>query len=91
MAYQKLQPGRAAEVTPNDDVNIINPADGLPTKEGCVLYIGTASSENKLRVLTAGGDDVVFHNVLQGTFLPVQVLRVFSTNTIGIAKTLALW
>lgn len=91
MAYQKLQPGRAAEVTPNDDVNIINPADGLPTKEGCVLYIGTATALNKIRVLTAGGDDVTFFNVIQGTFLPIQVLRVFEDNTDGVSDILALW
>lgn len=87
MAYQKLQPGRAARVTPNDDVNIINPADGLPTKEGCVLYIGKPGN---VRVLTVGGDDVTFVNVLQGTFLPVQVLRVFLSDTTA-DEILALW
>jgi hypothetical protein len=92
MAYQKLQPGRAANVTPNDDVNIINPADGLPTKEGCVLYIGSAEQGgNKLRVLTVGGDDVTFYNVIQGTFLPIQVLRVFESDTTDVDKILALW
>lgn len=92
MAYQKLQPGRAKDVDPNDDVNIINPADGLPTKEGCVLYIGVAEpGSNSLRVLTVGGDDVTFTNVIQGTFLPVQVLRVFSTDSFGVGKILALW
>lgn len=92
MAYQKLQPGRASNVEPNDDTNIINPADGLPTKEGCVLYIGVAEpGSNLLRVLTAGGDDVTFFNVIQGTFLPVQVLKVFSSDTAGVDKILALW
>ena len=87
MAYQKLQPGRAAEVFPDDDLNIKNPADDLPTREGCVLYVGKTGH---VRVLTVGGDVVVFNNVLQGTFIPVQVLRVFETDTTA-ENIIALW
>lgn len=56
-------------------------------KEGCVLYIGTGGS---LRVLTVAGQDVLFTGVLGGTFLPVQVLKVFSTNTTA-SNLVALW
>jgi hypothetical protein len=56
-------------------------------KEGCVLYIGTGGN---LRVLTASGQDVTFTNVLGGTFLPVQILKVFSTNTTA-SGFVALW
>lgn len=56
-------------------------------KEGCVLYIGTGGN---LRVLTAGGQDVTFTNLLGGTFLPVQVLKVFSTSSTA-ANIIALW
>lgn len=56
-------------------------------KEGCVLYIGTGGN---LRVLTAGGQDVIFTNLLGGTFLPVQVLKVFSTSSTA-ANIIALW
>lgn len=56
-------------------------------KEGCVLYIGTGGN---LRVLTAGGQDVTFSNVLGGTFFPVQVLKVFLTGT-SAANIVALW
>ena len=55
--------------------------------EGCVLYIGTGGN---LHVLTHGGDDVVFTNVLGGTFLPVQILKVFSTGT-AASGIVALW
>jgi hypothetical protein len=55
--------------------------------EGCVLYIGTSGN---IRVLTHGGDDVVFANVLGGTFLPVQILKVFATNTTA-SNIIALW
>ena len=55
--------------------------------EGCVLYIGISGN---IRVLTHGGDDVVFANVLGGTFLPVQILKVFATNTTA-SNIIALW
>ena len=57
------------------------------TKEACVLYIGTGGN---LRVLTASGQDVVFANTVGGTFLPVQVLKVFSTGT-AASDLVALW
>lgn len=57
------------------------------TKEACVLYIGTGGN---LRVLTASEQDVTFANVLGGTFLPVQVLKVFRTNT-SASDFVALW
>lgn len=56
-------------------------------KEACVLYVGTGGN---LRVITAAGQDVVFSNVLGGTFFPVQVLKVFSTSTTA-SNIVALW
>jgi hypothetical protein len=56
-------------------------------KEACVLYVGTGGN---LRVLTASGQDVTFANVLGGTFLPVQVLKVFRTST-SASDFVALW
>ena len=54
---------------------------------GCVLYVGTGGD---LRVLTAGGDDVVFTGFPDGGFLPVNVVRVFLTNTTA-SNIVALW
>ncbi len=85
MAYQKLQPARAAAVTKSDTVNIPNPGNGQV--EGCVLYVGTGGT---LRVLTAGGDDVTLLNVANGTFIPLQVIRVFATTTTA-NNIVALW
>jgi|DEB19_MinimDraft_3_1074340.scaffolds.fasta_scaffold00994_11 hypothetical protein len=86
MAYQKLQQGRAAEVTP-DDINKI-PYIGYPSETWpCVLYIGVTGD---VRVLTAGGDDVIFYNVQGGTVLPIQVIQVFTTNTTAL-RIVALW
>lgn len=88
MAYQKLQAERAALVTPSNTVDIpYVGGDGTTPSWPCVLYIGGAGN---IRVLTAGGDDVVFIGVLAGTFLPIQVVRVFSTNTTA-TNIVALW
>jgi hypothetical protein len=88
MAYQKLQVQRAAVVTPRDTVNIpYVGGDGTTPSWPCVLYIGGSGN---IRVQTEGGDDVVFTGVLAGTFLPVNVVRVFATNTTA-TNIVALW
>jgi hypothetical protein len=53
---------------------------------GCVLYIGTGGD---VTVTTAGGDIVTFVAVQNGSFLPVQVLKVWDSGT--SADILALW
>ena len=60
------------------------------TNTGCVLYIGTAGTGGIVRVLTSSGADLTFNNVSDGTFLPVQVKRVFNTDTTA-SDILALW
>ena len=62
-------PGDAAVVTPSDTNNFREPS---------VIWVGTAGN---VRVLTAQGSDVLFSAVPGGTVLPVQVIRVWSTNT----------
>jgi hypothetical protein len=88
MAYVKLQALRGAAVTPSDTVNIpsVSTEDGSGNN-GCVLYVGGTGN---LRVLTAGGDTVTFSNVQAGTFIPVQVLRVYATSTTA-TNIVALW
>lgn len=85
MAYQKLQVGRAASVTPSDTANIPSVSGG--TNNGCVLYVGGAGN---LKVETVGGDEVTFTGISTGAFLPVQVVKVFSTGT-SATNILALW
>jgi hypothetical protein len=88
MAYQKLQAGRAAAVSPSNTANIPNVAteDGSGNN-GCVLYVGT---KGNLKVMTVGGDEVTFINVQDGSFIPVNVLKVFSTGTTA-SNIIALW
>ena len=85
MAYQKLQVGRAASVTPSDTANIPSVSGG--TNNGCVLYVGSAGN---LRVQTVGGDDVTFNNINTGAFTPVQIVKVYATGTTA-SNILALW
>ena len=85
MAYQKLQAGRAAAVTPSDTARIADVAGGV--NNGCVLYVGGAGN---IKVETVGGDEVTFVGINTGTFLPVQVVKVFATGT-SATNILALW
>lgn len=55
--------------------------------QGCVLYVGTGGT---LKVLTSGNDIVTFVNIQDGIFLPVNVLKVFSTGTSAL-NIIALW
>ena len=54
---------------------------------GAVLYVGSAGN---VRVLTAGNDDVTFAGVQDGSFIPVNCIKVFQTNTTA-NNILALW
>lgn len=85
MSYQKLQANRAVSVTPSNTVNISEGTEA--PKSGSVLYIGTGGD---LKVLTVGNDEITFTNIQDGSFLPVQVLRVFATGTTA-SNIIALW
>lgn len=85
MANQKLQAQRGAAVTPSNTENIPSISGG--TNNGAVLYVGQAGN---LRVLTSGGDDITLVGVNTGAFIPIQVVRVFSTGT-SAAQIIALW
>lgn len=52
----------------------------------CVLYIGTGGD---VSVRTASGDNVVFRNIISGSFLPVNVIRVFDDST--ASDFVAIW
>jgi hypothetical protein len=54
---------------------------------GCVLYVGNTGN---LHVLTSSGADLTFVGIPAGSFVPVQVKRVFSTDTTA-TDILALW
>ena len=60
---------------------------GEASTEGAVLYVGGAGD---LKVKTASGDEVTFVGILAGSFVPVQVIRVFATGTTA-TNIVALW
>lgn len=62
------------------------PQTGLGN-QGAVLYIGTGGV---LKVTTSGNDDVSFANIQDGTFFPINVVKVFYTET-TCANIIALW
>lgn len=88
MAYQKLQGRSAAAVTPSDTTNIpsVSTENGSGNN-GCVLYVGGGGN---LKVLTVGNDEVTFVNIQDGSFFPIQVLRVYATGTTA-TNILAIW
>jgi hypothetical protein len=82
----KLQAGRAAAVTPSNTVDIPS-INGGTSNNGCVLYVGGAGD---LKVDTIGGDAVTFVAVPAGSFVPVNVTRVYATGT-SATSIVALW
>ena len=60
------------------------------SEEPAVLYIGDVTAGASLKVRSAGGDDATFVNVVEGTFLPVQVKRIYATGTTA-SKIIALF
>ena len=101
--YAQSSTPRVATVTAIDSATVLSVSSTIPIstaytiysqannpQNGCVLYCG---GEGTIKVLTAGGDTVEFVGVPAGLFIPVQVLRVFSTVTTGTIATniVALW
>jgi len=58
---------------------------------GCVLYVGGGiDGVGDLDIITSSGSEVVLKNVLQGSFVPVQVKRVKAELTTA-TDILAFW
>lgn len=55
------------------------------------LYVGTVGANAELKVRTAGGDDIVLDNLVQGTTIPLQVVRVYNTGTANVSNIVALF
>lgn len=92
MAYLKLQVSKGIAVTPSDTLLIeqdaaFAPAANKEINSGCILYVGGSGN---IKVKTASGNDLTFTGLNAGTFVPVQVVQVFSTGTTA-TNILALW
>jgi hypothetical protein len=51
------------------------------------MIMSCDSRSGDIRVLTEGGDDVIFYNFPTNKVLPVKVVRVFSTDTTALYKS----
>lgn len=78
-------------------VNNINMTAGIVynilqgSTEPATLYVGTVGANATLKVRTAGGDDIVLDNLVQGTTIPLQVVRVYNTGTANVSNIVALF
>ena len=54
--------------------------------QGCVLYVGVGGN---IKVTTSGNDILTFVNVQDGTFFPINVIKVWSETT--ATNIIALW
>jgi hypothetical protein len=79
MAYLE-QAYNAEVITPDDNNNITLSGGNIlnGTTTGACLYIGTGGN---LTVTMLGGQTVTFTNIIDGTFMPIQVLKVWATGT----------
>ena len=57
--------------------------------EPAIIYVGTQGGGQAIKVTTAGGDEITFTDPIQGSFLPVQCVRVWSSST--ATNIIALW
>jgi hypothetical protein len=79
MAY--LEQAFNAEVVTPDDNNDLTLGGGAireGSNNGACLYIGTGGN---IKVTMLGGQVVVFRNVVDGTFMPIQVRKVWADTT----------
>jgi hypothetical protein len=58
-----------------------------PETNGCALYVGVAGD---VKVKMSSGKDVIFTAVPAGSFMPVNVLKVYATDTTA-TDIVALW
>lgn len=80
MPVYQLQAYNFEEITPNDNANIS--IGGIPISDsiesGVCLYVGVGGD---IKVTSIGGQIATFQNVASGSFLPIQVKRLWQTGT----------
>jgi hypothetical protein len=79
MPVNTLQGFNAENITPNDSENITisgSTIDGLDN--GVCPYIGTTGN---IKVTMVSGQIVTFVNVQGGTFMPIQIKKLWATDT----------
>jgi hypothetical protein len=88
MASFTLQAFNAQAVTPSDSQDLLlsgSPIEGV--ENGALLYVGTGGG---LTITTLGGQQVTLANVPDGSYVPIQVRKVWATGT-SASNILALF
>jgi len=69
----------AQAVTPSDTTDLsLSGGNFDNTASGALPFIGTAGN---IKVTMLGGQTVTFLNIPDGTFMPIQVVRIWATGT----------
>jgi len=74
-----LQAFNAQPVTPSDSQDLVLGGGAITgIGNGALLYIGTGGT---LTITTVGGQTVTMINIPNGSYVPIQVQKVFATGT----------
>jgi len=89
---------------PNDTYIVFlggpNGSSRIDSSEGCLLYVGSndttmdiAKSYVDIKVQTTAGSDITFANFPVGNYLPIQILKLYTTGTDAASRNscIAIW
>ncbi len=77
-----------------------NGSSRIDSSEGCLLYVGSndatmdvAKSYVDVKVQTTAGSDVTFANFPVGNYLPIQIIKLYTTGTDAASRNscIAIW
>lgn len=77
-----------------------NGSSRIDSSEGCLLYVGSndatmdiAKSYVDIKVQTTAGNDITFANFPVGSYLPIQILKLYTTGTDAASRNscIAIW
>jgi len=88
MPTNTFQGFNAMDITPSDTNNVTLGGQAIDGVEnGVCLYVGSGGD---IKVTMIGGQTVTFANVPNGSFLPIQVNKVWASGT-GASSILGLY
>lgn len=77
-----------------------NGSSRIDSSEGCLLYVGSndatmdvAKSYVDIKVQTTAGNDITFANFPVGSYLPIQIIKLYTTGTDAASRNscIAIW
>lgn len=86
-SFPALQATGAFPITPSNSLNIVDDAGNTKDYEFCALY---TSLGGDIKVTMLDGAEVTFAALPVGTFVPIQVKRVWVTGTTNVTGIIGL-